>query len=155
MAVFWVVVPCSLVEVYIRFRGPCCLHHQGDDRQTTQCCNPEDSHLCTHRRENLKSYRDLNMHHIDKKKIIFCWQKISFPIFLTSITRIHRSISVFTTSDRGLNYEPPKPPHHQTTNTIQLTTITRVIYYLFLHLFSIPYGLTMSWPHDWTMTLSC
>jgi hypothetical protein len=31
MAVFWVVAPCSLVEVYRRFRGPCCLHHQGDE----------------------------------------------------------------------------------------------------------------------------
>jgi hypothetical protein len=31
MAVFWVVVPCSLVEVYRRFRGACCLHHQGDE----------------------------------------------------------------------------------------------------------------------------
>jgi hypothetical protein len=30
MAVFWVVEPCSQVEVYQRFRGPCCLHHQGD-----------------------------------------------------------------------------------------------------------------------------
>jgi hypothetical protein len=30
MAVYWVVAPCSLVEVYQRFRGPCCLHHQGD-----------------------------------------------------------------------------------------------------------------------------
>jgi hypothetical protein len=30
MAVFWVVAPCSLVEVYQRFRGPCCLLHQGD-----------------------------------------------------------------------------------------------------------------------------
>jgi hypothetical protein len=30
MAVFWVVAPCSLVEAYQRFRGPCCLHHQGD-----------------------------------------------------------------------------------------------------------------------------
>jgi hypothetical protein len=30
MAVFWVVALCSLVEVY-RFRGPCCLHHQGPD----------------------------------------------------------------------------------------------------------------------------
>jgi hypothetical protein len=29
MAVFWVVAPCSLVEVYQCFRGPCCLHHQG------------------------------------------------------------------------------------------------------------------------------
>jgi hypothetical protein len=26
--------------------------------QTTWCYNPEDSHLCTHHRENLKSYLD-------------------------------------------------------------------------------------------------
>jgi hypothetical protein len=26
----WVVAPCSLVEVCQHFRGPCCLHHQGD-----------------------------------------------------------------------------------------------------------------------------
>jgi hypothetical protein len=43
MAVFWVVAPCSLVEV-------------------TQRYNPEDSHLRTHRRENLKSY--LLTHHL-------------------------------------------------------------------------------------------
>jgi hypothetical protein len=30
MAVFWVVAPCSLVEVYQRFRRTYCLHHQGD-----------------------------------------------------------------------------------------------------------------------------
>jgi hypothetical protein len=30
MAVFWVVVSCSLVEVYQRFRCSYCLHHQGD-----------------------------------------------------------------------------------------------------------------------------
>jgi hypothetical protein len=29
MAVFWVVAPCSLVQGYRRFRGACCLHHQG------------------------------------------------------------------------------------------------------------------------------
>jgi hypothetical protein len=28
MAIIRVVTPCSLVEVYQRFRGPCCLHHQ-------------------------------------------------------------------------------------------------------------------------------
>jgi hypothetical protein len=39
MAVFLVVASCSLAELYQRFRGPCCLHHQG-----------------SHRRENLKSY---------------------------------------------------------------------------------------------------
>jgi hypothetical protein len=31
MAVFWVVAPCNLVEVYQCFRGTCCLHHQGDE----------------------------------------------------------------------------------------------------------------------------
>jgi hypothetical protein len=30
MAVFWVVASCNQVEVYQRFGGPCCLHHQGD-----------------------------------------------------------------------------------------------------------------------------
>jgi hypothetical protein len=53
MAVLWVVAPCSLVEVYHRFRGPCCLRHQGggtsetsaDFYQTTRRYNPEDSHL--------------------------------------------------------------------------------------------------------------
>jgi hypothetical protein len=33
MAVFWIVAPCCLVEVYQRFRGSRCLHHQGDHRQ--------------------------------------------------------------------------------------------------------------------------
>jgi hypothetical protein len=63
MAFFWVVPPCSLVEVYQRFRGTCCLHHQGDKShrsddggskdlwnlvnfyQTIRRYNPEDSHL--------------------------------------------------------------------------------------------------------------
>jgi hypothetical protein len=31
IAVFWVVAPCSLVEVHQRFRDPCCFHHQGYD----------------------------------------------------------------------------------------------------------------------------
>jgi hypothetical protein len=28
MAVFWVVAPCSVPEVYQRFRGACCFHYQ-------------------------------------------------------------------------------------------------------------------------------
>jgi hypothetical protein len=30
ITVFCVVAPCSLVDVYLRFGGSCCLHHQGD-----------------------------------------------------------------------------------------------------------------------------
>jgi hypothetical protein len=75
MAVFWVVATCSLVEVYQRFRGPCCLHQEGNDAiialmmeaartsetlvnfyQTTRRYNPEDSYLRTDRHENLKFY---------------------------------------------------------------------------------------------------
>jgi hypothetical protein len=31
MAVFWVVAPCSLVDIDRRFSGAYCLHHEGDD----------------------------------------------------------------------------------------------------------------------------
>jgi hypothetical protein len=75
MAVFWVVAPCTPVEVYRPFSRACCLHHLGDYGglvvlmmeaastetsvnfyQTTPRNNPEDSHLRTHIRENLKSH---------------------------------------------------------------------------------------------------
>jgi hypothetical protein len=35
VTVFWVIATCSLVEVYQRFIGPCCLHHQGDEAAST------------------------------------------------------------------------------------------------------------------------
>jgi hypothetical protein len=65
IAVFWVIVLCSLVEVYQRFGGACCLHHQDNELITlmmeaestsetsvnfyhTTCHNnPEDSHCCS------------------------------------------------------------------------------------------------------------
>jgi hypothetical protein len=78
MAVFWVVAPCKLVGVYQRSRGLCCLHHQGalmmgtvpasetsvNTYHSERRYNPEDSHLRTHSRENLKSYcfMTLNTH---------------------------------------------------------------------------------------------
>jgi hypothetical protein len=34
MAVFWVVVQCSVVKVFRRFRGDCCLHHQGEENSS-------------------------------------------------------------------------------------------------------------------------
>jgi hypothetical protein len=66
MADFWVVAPCSLVEVYRRFRGDCCIRYQDDEEalstsetsvnfyQSTRRNNAEDCHLHTRRRENLK-----------------------------------------------------------------------------------------------------
>jgi hypothetical protein len=111
MTVFWDVAPCSHVQIDRRFRGDCCLHHQGDElaarekvcwetgrkrqrlgpllylnplyasyllialmmeavrtsetsvnfNQTTRCNNPDDSHLHTRRRENLKSQKETNL----------------------------------------------------------------------------------------------
>jgi hypothetical protein len=69
MAVFWVFVPCSLVEIYRRFRGACCgaifLMMEAASTsetsvkfyQTARLNIPEDSHLHTYRRENLKFHR--------------------------------------------------------------------------------------------------
>jgi hypothetical protein len=57
MAIFWVVAPCSLVD----FRALMMEAERTSETlvnfyQTTRRYNPEDSHLHTHRRENLKSY---------------------------------------------------------------------------------------------------
>jgi hypothetical protein len=67
MVDFWDVAPCSLVEIYRRFRGAFSLHYQDDDLpetsvnfyDTTLRNIPGDSHLHTRRRENLKSYRKI------------------------------------------------------------------------------------------------
>jgi hypothetical protein len=63
MTVFWDVAPCSLVETDRRFRGVYRLHHQGDKHLwkvgpfLLDWSNiPEDSHLHTRHRENLKSH---------------------------------------------------------------------------------------------------
>jgi hypothetical protein len=36
MTVLWVLAPCNLVEIYRRFRGACCLHHQGYEVNITE-----------------------------------------------------------------------------------------------------------------------
>jgi hypothetical protein len=37
MSVFWVVAPCSVVEVYQRFGGACCLHRQDSSSCAVAC----------------------------------------------------------------------------------------------------------------------
>jgi hypothetical protein len=65
MAVFWVVAPCSLLEVYQSVRNfPCIIalmmevasatERLANFYQSTRRCKPEDSHLYTHCLENLK-----------------------------------------------------------------------------------------------------
>lgn len=39
MVVFWVVVPCNLVEVDRHFRGVCLVHHQGNNNGGNQLRN--------------------------------------------------------------------------------------------------------------------
>jgi hypothetical protein len=94
MDAFWVVAQFSLAEVYRRFRGVCCLHHQVDNMmqaastsetlvnfyQTTRRNNPEDCHLHTRRRENLKSHK---LH--DHRSILRC--SISIAEFMDFVYR--------------------------------------------------------------------
>jgi hypothetical protein len=62
MTVFWVVAPCSLVEVFQRSIIAQLMEAARTSEtlvklyQTTRLYNPEDSHLRTHCRENLKSF---------------------------------------------------------------------------------------------------
>jgi hypothetical protein len=60
MAVFWVVALCRLLRVCQHFRGLYCLHHQGDDCQTTQRYNPEDRHL------QVLGVLYIKLHHVSK-----------------------------------------------------------------------------------------
>jgi hypothetical protein len=52
MAVFWVVAPCRALMMEAARTSETLVNFY----QTTWRYNPEDSHLRTHRRENLKSY---------------------------------------------------------------------------------------------------
>jgi hypothetical protein len=54
MDVFWVVAPCSLSALMMEAAGTS--ETLVNFYQTTRRYNPEDNHLRTHRRENLKSY---------------------------------------------------------------------------------------------------
>jgi hypothetical protein len=54
MAVFWVVAPCRVITLMMEAARAS--ETLVNFYQTTWCYNPEDSHLRTHRRENLKSY---------------------------------------------------------------------------------------------------
>jgi hypothetical protein len=53
-AVFWVVAPCSLIEVYRRYRSS----ETSVKFYQTRRNNPEDSHFYNRRRENLKSHKE-------------------------------------------------------------------------------------------------
>jgi hypothetical protein len=52
--------------------------------QTTRCYNPEDSHLRTHRRENLKSY----MFFLAFSKVSFFW--IHVVLLMTDSIRVFK-----------------------------------------------------------------
>jgi hypothetical protein len=56
MAVFWVVAPYSLVQVYQRFRGPFCLHHQGDAPMMEVFTRPRHNDRCDRVVSNLASH---------------------------------------------------------------------------------------------------
>jgi hypothetical protein len=57
IAVFWVVAPCSLVEVSPMMEAVSTSETLVNFYQTTRRYSPEDSNLHAHRRENLKSYK--------------------------------------------------------------------------------------------------
>jgi hypothetical protein len=56
MAVCWVVVPRSLVEIDLMMEATSTSETSVNFYETTRRYNPEDSHLHTRRRENLKSH---------------------------------------------------------------------------------------------------
>jgi hypothetical protein len=43
--VFWLVAPCSLVEVYRRFRGACYVHHHGGNQYPDHSDDGVSNHI--------------------------------------------------------------------------------------------------------------
>jgi hypothetical protein len=94
MAAFWVVVPCSLIEVYhvsevfaasiiramlimiaLMVEAASTSETSANLYQTARCNNPGDSHLHARRRENLKSHSAsiLNLHlNLKNDKEVLC-----------------------------------------------------------------------------------
>jgi hypothetical protein len=80
MTAFWDTAPCSLVETDRRFRSAYCLLHQGDSTphlwkaislyQTARRSIPDDNHLHTRLRQNLKSHFRTAFVKNKKQKII-------------------------------------------------------------------------------------
>jgi hypothetical protein len=68
MAVFWDVVPCTLLEINQHSRDAYCLRNQDDDRNI-----PEDSHLHIRRRENLKSHKRFIICTLHKVGLLLGW----------------------------------------------------------------------------------
>jgi hypothetical protein len=61
MVVFWVVAPCNLRLIALIMEVSSTSETSVKFYYTTRCNNPEDNHLHTRRRENLKSheYKDV------------------------------------------------------------------------------------------------
>jgi hypothetical protein len=100
MAVFWVVAPCSLVEIALMMEAARTSATLVNFYQTTRCFNPEDSHLHTHRRENLKSYYSTGDRHI------------LFPksVILTSLLHESKGRALGVTKILPGGVKPPPPP---------------------------------------------
>jgi hypothetical protein len=77
--VFWVVAPCSLVEVYQRFRGPCCLHHH----------RPDDGGLQGATTQKTAVFIVMNLPIPKSANLLTSWATISFSITVMHGVRRH------------------------------------------------------------------
>jgi hypothetical protein len=110
MTVFWVVALCSLVEVCQRFRGPCCLHHQGSKdiwnagkllpnytalqpRRQQSSINELETKLRTKILET-STEAEINLRRVTKlqlSKIYEWWSACRFPQFSEQMKKLLRS----------------------------------------------------------------
>jgi hypothetical protein len=94
MAVFWVIAPCNLVEVLIALmmEAVSISETSANFYQTTRRNNPEDSHLDSRRRENLKSRPHTALHTRNNTAVeCQCWKETFFNFvhpYHVNVTRV-------------------------------------------------------------------
>jgi hypothetical protein len=74
ISVFRVVAPCSLIEVYRRFTGACCLHHQ-DDRQTLYGARSQKTLMFMTVKRQTRNRKPVTLSTEPSLLILYCYKK--------------------------------------------------------------------------------
>jgi hypothetical protein len=97
--VFWNVLTCSQIDVDRRFRGVCCLRHQGDEpalMAETASTSETSVYICLTKRQYIPEHCELHIRRRENVKSHMIVDRFSFHSFTFSQSVAFYRCSVFT-----------------------------------------------------------